>query len=99
MVSRKAVLGAIEEEELDEIEQIGVYNINYLRNMVDTLWGFCQLSTSEVELAHFRGENGLNVLLARPADSVGGGWLALAPIDPSIDDEEESEQVGGDGNE
>jgi len=37
MVSRKAVLGVIEEEELDEIEQIGVYNINYLRNIVDTL--------------------------------------------------------------
>ncbi|MBW2674421.1 MAG: hypothetical protein JRD89_13590 [Deltaproteobacteria bacterium] len=83
MIPGKGVVGFVEAEKPDEVKRIGVYDVKYLRKLWNILWQLHEFGTTEVELAYFRSETGLNVLLARPAEGADEGWFALAPIDPS----------------
>jgi len=74
-----AAIGILEPEEDDEIKEIGIYTIKFLKDIVDILCKLRDYDTESVKIAIATHPSGFNSLLFRPPDRPGDGWLALAP--------------------
>jgi len=79
-----ACVGVIEVFEDRPMTKVGVYDIDYLQELVKVVEFLNGPRVPRIELAFtpMNENDRLNTLLARPFKVEGEGWVALAPIDP-----------------
>jgi len=78
----RALLGVVEVTTERPVTRLGVYDSGRLRETLRVLESLEAVRDPWVELAFTPTRNGLNALLVRPAEILGHGWIAVAPIDP-----------------
>ena len=83
-----ACVGVVEVLEDRPMTKVGVYDIDYLQELVKVVEFLNGPRVPRIELAFtpMNENDRLNTLLARPFKVQGEGWVALAPFDPGDDD-------------